>query len=194
GLSFVGALVGSLARPVGGWLSDRIGGSSVTVTVFVAMALFTVGAIYGVDQRSFPIFFGCYLVIFLLSGVGNGSIYKMIPSVFAALGARRATGGGIEAKEAAREFKRRAAAVIGVAGAVGAFGGVLVQVVFRQASLKVSALVKAAKTPATKVAVAAAHSTWSVPALWVFIGAYLVLAALTWFLYLRPGAAAGLAR
>lgn len=192
GLSFIGALVGSLARPVGGWLSDRIDGSKVTLVVFGAMAVFTLGAIYGVEQRSFPTFFGCYLVIFLLSGIGNGSIYKMIPSVFAALGRQHAAAvdgeqvdGTQSAKVTAKEFKRRAAAVIGIAGAVGAFGGVLVQVVFRQASLKVSALVKAAKTPAAKVAVAAAHSNWSVPALWVFIGAYLVFAAVTWYAYVR---------
>jgi NNP family nitrate/nitrite transporter-like MFS transporter len=183
GLSFMGALVGSLARPVGGWLSDRIGGSKVTLVTFVAMAAFTAGAIYGVQHRSFPVFFACYLVIFLLSGVGNGSIYKMIPSIYAVLGVKHAASAGIEPRETAKEFKRRAAAVIGIAGAVGAFGGVLVQVVFRQASLKVSALVKAATTPAAKVAVAAAHSTWSVPALWVFIGAYLVFAVVTWFFY-----------
>jgi len=67
---------------------------------------------------------------------------------------------------------------------IGAFGGVLIQVVFRQASLNVSALVKAAKTPALKVSVAAAHANWSVPALWVFIGAYVVLALVTWGAYL----------
>ena len=43
-------------------------------------------------------------------------------------------------------------------------------------------------TPAEKVAVAAAHADWSVPALCVFLGSYLVLAALTWAVYLRPGA------
>ncbi|TMK38188.1 MAG: NarK/NasA family nitrate transporter, partial [Actinobacteria bacterium] len=79
GLGFVGALVGSLARPVGGWLSDRIGGARVTVTVFAGMAVFILGAVYGVEHRSFVLFFASYMVIFLLSGLGNGSIYKMIP-------------------------------------------------------------------------------------------------------------------
>src|SRR5207249_374162 len=37
GLGFVGALVGSLSRPVGGWLSDRIGGARVTFAVFAGM-------------------------------------------------------------------------------------------------------------------------------------------------------------
>jgi NNP family nitrate/nitrite transporter-like MFS transporter len=180
GLGFVGALVGSLARPVGGWLSDRIGGARVTVAVFAGMAVFILGAVYGVEHRSFVLFFASYMVIFLLSGLGNGSIYKMIPSVFAGFGQQHAAATGIDAKAAAVEFKRQAAAVIGIAGAIGAFGGVLVQAVFREASLNVSALVKAAKTPAQKVAVAAAHANWSVPALWVFLGAYPILAVVTW--------------
>jgi NNP family nitrate/nitrite transporter-like MFS transporter len=187
GLGFVGALIGSLSRPIGGRLSDRVGGARVTLAVFVAMAAFTAGAIVGVQQRSFAVFFGSYMVIFLLAGMGNGSTYKMIPSIFALLGQKHAADAGLDPKEAAVEFKRRAAAVIGTAGAIGAFGGVLIQVVLRQSSLKVSGLVKAAKTPAAKVAVAAAHSDWSVPALWVFFGSYVVFAVVTWYVYLNKG-------
>ncbi len=186
GLGFVGALIGSLSRPVGGWLSDRIGGARVTLAVFVGMTAFTAAAIDGVHRRSFAVFFASYMVIFLLAGIGNGSTYKMIPAIFALLGRREAFETGVDVKEAAVEFKRRAAAVIGIAGAIGAFGGVLIQVVLRQASLHVSNLVKVAKTPAAKVAVAAAHSDWSVPALWVFLGSYVVLAGVTWAVYLRP--------
>jgi NNP family nitrate/nitrite transporter-like MFS transporter len=86
-------------------------------------------------------------------------------------------------------FKRQTAAVIGIAGAVGAFGGFLIQVVFRQASLDVSALVKAAKEPAEKASIATAHQDWSVSALWVFVGAYVVLAVMTYAFYLRRGSA-----
>ncbi len=188
GLGFVGALIGSLSRPVGGWLSDRVGGARVTLAVFLGMALFTAAAIVGVHRRSFSVFFASYMVIFLLSGLGNGSTYKMIPSIFAALGRRQADLAGVDRESTAIEFKRRAAAVIGIAGAIGAFGGVLIQVVLRQASLKVSTLVKAAKTPAAKVAVATAHATWSAPALWVFLVSYLVLAAVTWVVYLNKNA------
>jgi MFS transporter, NNP family, nitrate/nitrite transporter len=187
GLSFMGALIGSLARPLGGWLSDKVGGARVTLVAFVGMAVFTVLAIYGVQNRSFATFFGSYMVIFLLTGVCNGSTYKMIPSIFAVLGLKHAQETGAGRKATAIEFKRRAAAVIGIAGALGAFGGVLIQVVLRQASLGVSALVKAAETPAEKVAIAAAHSEWSVPALWVFVVCYVVFAATTWFVYLRAG-------
>jgi NNP family nitrate/nitrite transporter-like MFS transporter len=185
GLGFVGALIGSLSRPVGGWLADRIGGAIVTLAVFLGMAVSTAVAIVGVQHRSFPLFFGSYMAVFLLAGMGNGSTYKMIPSLFAAIGRREASTLGLSAQAGELEFKRRAAAVIGIAGAIGAFGGVLIQVVLRQASLHVSDLVKAAKTPAEKVAVAASHSTWSVPALWVFLGSYVVFAAVTWFVYLR---------
>ena len=75
--------------------------------------------------------------------------------------------------------------MIGIVGAVGAFGGFLIQVVLRQASLGVAVLVKAAETPAEKAAIAQAHADWSVPALWVFVAAYVVFAAMTWFFYLR---------
>jgi NNP family nitrate/nitrite transporter-like MFS transporter len=185
GLGFLGALIGSVSRPLGGLLSDRIGGARVTLAVFAGMAVFTALAIVGVQQRSFPTFFSSYMVIFLLAGMGNGSTYKMIPSIFAALGQREAAEKGLDPAATTVEFKRRAAAVIGIAGAIGAFGGFLIQVVLRQASLGVSDLVKAAKTPAQKVAVAAAHADWSVPALWVFLGSYVVFAGVTWFVYLR---------
>ena len=45
--------------------------------------------------------------------------------------------------------------------------------------------------PAAKVSVAAANSTWSVPALWVFLGSYVVFGGVTWFVYLRGSYARG---
>src|SRR5437773_1305793 len=69
GLGFVGALVGSLARPLGGWLSDKVGGARVTLACFVGMAGFTGAAMHAVQGRSFGPFFGSYMVIFLLSGM-----------------------------------------------------------------------------------------------------------------------------
>ena len=46
-------------------------------------------------------------------------------------------------------------------------------------------------TPAEKLAIAQAHADWSVPALWVFLGAYVVFAGMTWFFYLRKSVATG---
>src|SRR3954451_25071957 len=76
GLGFVGALIGSVARPLGGWLSDRVGGARVTLAVFMGMALATGAAIAGVDGHSFPLFFGSFMALFLLAGMGNGSTYR----------------------------------------------------------------------------------------------------------------------
>jgi len=191
GLGFMGALIGSVSRPFGGWLSDRIGGARVTLGCFAGMGAFTAVAIAGVTRHSFPLFFGSYMAIFLLAGMGNGSTYRMIPCIFAALGRREAEEKGLDANETTLDFKRQAAAVIGIAGAIGAFGGFLIQVVFRQSSLGVTALVKAAETPAEKLAVAQANADWSIPALWVFLGAYVVFAAMTWFFYLRTSFATG---
>jgi len=191
GLGFMGALIGSLARPFGGWLSDRVGGARVTLWCFLGMGAFTLLAIAGVSGRSFPLFFGAFMAIFLLAGMGNGSTYRMIPSIFSALGQREARAKGLDPEQTAVDFKRRAAAVIGIAGAIGAFGGFLIQVVLRQASLGVTALVSAAEAPAEKLAIAQAHADWSIPALWVFFAAYFLFAAMTWFFYLRKEFATG---
>jgi len=210
GLGFVGALIGSISRPFGGWLSDRLGGARVTLVCFLAMAGFTVLAIVGVNERSFWLFFSSYMVIFFFAGMGNGSTYRMIPSIFTALGKKHASENGTDPKETALTFKRQAAAVIGIAGAIGAFGGFLIQVVLREASLGTSALVTQATKAANpaimaatesgdKTALAAAkadlaaekaqiavtHADWSIPALWVFFGAYFLFAGMTWFFYMR---------
>jgi NNP family nitrate/nitrite transporter-like MFS transporter len=102
----------------------------------------------------------------------------MIPAIFAELGRRDPTATLVD-------YKRRAAAAIGICGAIGAFGGFLIQVAFRQASLSTVVEMKAATTPVQKAAIAHAHAGWSIPALWVFLGAYVVLGGLTWFCYLR---------
>jgi NNP family nitrate/nitrite transporter-like MFS transporter len=165
GLGFMGALVGSLARPVGGWLADRIGGARVTLVSFVGMGAFTLSAIAGVHRHSFTLFFGSFMVIFLLAGIGNGSTYRMIPAIFAALGRREAEGQGLDLKETLLRYKRQTAAVIGIAGAVGAFGGVLVNVAFRQSFL--------------------AYKTGDAAYI-AFIAFYALCFVVTWVVYLRP--------
>jgi NNP family nitrate/nitrite transporter-like MFS transporter len=221
GLGFMGALLGSLARPLGGWTSDRLGGARITIASFAGMALFTVTAIASVNARSFTWFFASYMAIFVLAGVGNGSTYRMIPSIFTAQASRQASADGTDEQQTRLAFKRQTAAVIGIAGSVGAFGGFLIQVAFRQASLHVSALITAATAAGakktapltkvmasshnqalvahdklllahgkaaglhTKVAIAHANSSWSTGALWVFLAAYVLFAAITWFCYMR---------
>ena len=177
GLGFLGALLGSVSRPFGGWLADRVPAAKVTLAVFTGMAGFTGLAIAGVNDHSFALFMASFMGIFVLSGIGNGSTYKMIPTVLAGAG----SAGGPVAVGA----KRMIAAAIGIAGAIGALGGVLVQVVIRNASLHVSAMEATVKSPAQKAAIGLAHSAWVAPALWAFLASYAVFGAVTYVVYVR---------
>lgn len=88
--AWLGPLVGSLIRPVGGWLSDRLGGARVTqwdTVVMIAAALgvaFYVQAARGAarpEEYWWP-FLGLFLLLFLATGIGNGSTFRMIPIIF----------------------------------------------------------------------------------------------------------------
>jgi NNP family nitrate/nitrite transporter-like MFS transporter len=122
-LTFLGPLLGSLIRPVGGSLADRFGGARITFINFVAMAAAATTVLIASREHAFGLFVGGFVALFVFSGVGNGSTYKMIPAIFRA------------SKPSADEARRLSGALIGLAGAVGAFGGVLVNVAFRQSFL-----------------------------------------------------------
>jgi NNP family nitrate/nitrite transporter-like MFS transporter len=133
-LTFLGPLLGSLIRPFGGALADRFKGSVVTFFNFIAMA---VGAliVLGASQiNSLPIFIVGFVMLFIFSGVGNGSTYKMIPAIFHAK-AQLEVGAGLNLAEADHRAIRRSGALIGLAGAIGALGGVMVNLAFRQSFL-----------------------------------------------------------
>ena len=112
--AFLGALVGSAFRPLGGWLADRTGGARITAVVFVGMGLGVVGVIAAVRAGSFPLFLVGFLVLFALSGIGNGSTYRMIPAIFRS----QTADGGVA--------RRHGAAALGLISAIGAYGGFLV--------------------------------------------------------------------
>lgn len=112
-VAFLGALVGSLARPLGGIVADRVGGARVTISAFVVMALGAAGAIGALRIGSFGLFLASFLILFVATGIGNGATYRMIPAVFAA---------GADATTLATA-RKAAAGCIGIAGAIGAFGG-----------------------------------------------------------------------
>lgn len=90
-------LLATLVRPLGGWLSDRIGGARVLSGVFLgvvpfallltwpAMLPFTVGAL------------GCAALL----GLGNGAVFKLVPQY----------------------FPRETGTVTGLVGAMGGLGG-----------------------------------------------------------------------
>lgn len=114
-LAFLGALVGSLARPYGGRLSDRFGGARITMVAFAAMGALALAVLLTLPVGNFWLFLGLFLLLFAAAGVGNGSTYRMVPIVFAL----RASG-----DDAAR--KRKAAAALGLISAIGAYGGFLI--------------------------------------------------------------------
>ena len=118
-LAFVGSLVGSLARPFGGRLADRFGGAVVTMGAFAVMGLGALGVIWTLPLGSFWTFLGFFLVLFAASGIGNGSTYRMIPTVFA----RRAGTPDAHRRAGDVSTQRQAAAALGIVSAVGAYGG-----------------------------------------------------------------------
>jgi NNP family nitrate/nitrite transporter-like MFS transporter len=165
---FIGPLIGSLIRPVGGWMADRYGGAKVTVWTFIGMALATAVVIMASNQKSLPLFVAAFLALFVLSGIGNGSTYKMIPSIFD-VKARVAIASGQPSRSALMTARRVSGAVIGIAGSIGAMGGVFINLAFRQSFL------------ATKS---------GVPACWFFMAFYGVCVVVTYVIYLRRAPAA----
>ncbi|MET9067477.1 MFS transporter [Streptosporangium sandarakinum] len=172
-LAFLGPLIGSLVRPVGGRLSDRLGGARVTLAGFAAMAAAAALVWQGLARHDFVLFFGAYLLLVAVTGIGNGSTYRMIPVIFRV----KATAGlapGTPAHEAALAAGRRdASAAVGIISAIGAFGGFFINRGFGGSI---------AGTGGAGAALAA------------FAGFYAVCALLTWACYLRSaGPVAGLA-
>jgi NNP family nitrate/nitrite transporter-like MFS transporter len=125
----------------------------------VAAALILVAS----KQDSLPLFFVSFVALFVLSGIGNGSTYKMIPAIFGSK-AQLLVAAGTDSVAATHEARRMSNAVIGIAGAIGAGGGVLVNVAFRQSFL----------------------STGSGDRAYVgFLAYYVLCAIVTWAVYLR---------
>ena len=159
---FLGALVGSLARPYGGKLADKIGGSVVTLFCFLAMSVAGYMAVLGVQSKDLTLFFASFIMLFVFTGVGNGSTYRMIPSIFKRIQSIK----GENTDASVLEFKRQAAGAVGFISAVGAFGGFAIPFVYKWAKENFGSIV---------------------PALEIYIGVFLVMALVTWVFYLRKG-------
>ncbi len=130
-LTFIGPLLGSLVRPVGGRLADRFGGGRITWWNFLAMAAATGVVIGASEAKSLPAFLVGFIALFVLSGIGNGSSYKMIPGIFQ----KKAEARGLTGEEAAAYGRRLSGASMGLIGAVGALGGVGINLAFRESFL-----------------------------------------------------------
>lgn len=167
-IAFVGPLLGSLTRVYGGKLADRLGGGRVTLAVFGGMSLAAGLLVFastmedndGLTTTSIVSYAVGFVFLFVLAGAGNGSIYKMIPSVFEA----RSHSLDLGDDERKQWSKNVGGAMVGFADSVGAFGGFAIDIALRQSYL-------------------AAHT--ETPALWIFLGCYIGFAVLTWVAYVR---------
>ncbi len=172
-IAFLGPLVGSLSRPVGGLLADKIGGAKVTFWNFIAMGAATVGVMYFVEIKSFAGFLAMFLILFVTTGIGNGSTYRMIPSIFREAKLREAKGSGEAGRLAAiKSAAVESAAALGFIGAIGACGGYLIPRGFG-ASI--------------------ANTGGPHLALEIFLMFYVSCVALTWWYYMRKSFLAQLA-
>ncbi len=88
--AWIGPFVGAAVRPIGGWISDRVGGSIVTQVISAVMAIASVAVGYvmlqayqsAAPEQYFPLFMGLFVVLFMASGIGNGSTFRSIAFIF----------------------------------------------------------------------------------------------------------------
>jgi NNP family nitrate/nitrite transporter-like MFS transporter len=169
-LAFIGPLLAALARVYGGRLADRVGGGRVTLMVFVSMVL-AAGMLIGVgtfeDPHAGPVsgaamagYVASFIALFILSGLGNGSVYKMIPTIF------ETCNRSLDMSETERRQWSRviSGVAIGFVAGFGTFGGVGINLALRQSYISTGTMTSA---------------------FWVFMSFYAVAAVLTWFMYVR---------
>ena len=88
--AWIGPFVGAAVRPLGGWISDKVGGSIVTQIISVVMVIASVAVghvmmeAYGsaTPETYFYAFLGLFIVLFFASGIGNGSTFRTIGVIF----------------------------------------------------------------------------------------------------------------
>jgi NNP family nitrate/nitrite transporter-like MFS transporter len=163
--------VGALARPIGGWLADKIGGARVTQAVFVLMiaAVFAVIGFlpHGGQGGNFQGFFAMFLCLFALTGIGNGSTFMQVSAIFLTLHKRIAGRSDAAQKQAVADATKEAAAVLGFSGAIGAYGGFFIP-----------------KSYGTSIALTGGVEA----ALYAFIAFYVTCVLVNWWFYARKGA------
>lgn len=168
GMAFLGALVGSLFRPMGGFLGDKLGGARVTVACFFVMAAGACAVLFAVGSGSYIAFFSAFMLLFAASGTANGSAYRMIPALFEERATRSALSDGASLAGARIRGQREAAAVVGLTSAIGALGGFLIP---RGIASSIS-------------------NTGSIAlAMYVLLGFYAICIAITWRCYARKSRA-----
>lgn len=88
--AWIGPFVGALIRPVGGWISDKLGGSIVTQVISAVMVVASVAVGYvmhlayasATPEQYFTVFLLLFIVLFAASGIGNGSTFRTIGVIY----------------------------------------------------------------------------------------------------------------
>jgi NNP family nitrate/nitrite transporter-like MFS transporter len=88
--AWIGPFIGAAIRPVGGWISDKVGGSIVTQIISAVMVAASVAVGYvmmqaygsATPETHFPLFLGLFMLLFFASGIGNGSTFRTIGVIF----------------------------------------------------------------------------------------------------------------
>jgi NNP family nitrate/nitrite transporter-like MFS transporter len=88
--AWMGPFIGAAVRPLGGWISDKLGGSIVTQVISAVMAVASVAVGYvmmqaygsATPETYFPMFLGLFMLLFFASGIGNGSTFRTIGVIF----------------------------------------------------------------------------------------------------------------
>jgi NNP family nitrate/nitrite transporter-like MFS transporter len=88
--AWIGPFVGAAIRPIGGWISDKLGGSIVTQVISAVMVAASIAVGYvmmlsyqsATPEQYFPAFLGLFILLFAASGVGNGSTFRTIGVIF----------------------------------------------------------------------------------------------------------------
>jgi len=88
--AWMGAFIGALIRPVGGWIADKMGGALLTQIITAVMVVSAIGVAYymkaafnsATPEQYFVPFFLLFLVLFAATGIGNGSTFRTISQVF----------------------------------------------------------------------------------------------------------------
>jgi NNP family nitrate/nitrite transporter-like MFS transporter len=170
--AFLGPLVGALVRPLGGWVADKLGGARVTLWNFVLMIAAVFGVIaflpQGGQEGNFYGFLAMFMLLFVTTGIGNGSTFRMIPVIFRTQHERWSAGKDDAAKaQAIKEAGKESAAVLGFSSAIGAFGAFFIP-----------------KSFGSSIALTGGPEL----ALYVFVGYYVSCILVTWWWYSRKNA------
>jgi len=88
--AWMGPFIGALIRPVGGWISDKVGGSIVTQLISVVMVVCSAAVGYmmflaynsATPEQYFFTFLILFIVLFAATGIGNGSTFRTIGVIY----------------------------------------------------------------------------------------------------------------